>query len=600
MQSTATRAAARAALRAPSSMNAPPRTPVFPSLDATSPETPASSRHAARVANVAPLRTRDTSSWLADGCELLRATSQSATTLVLGALTARLGGAFGAAIGGRGMTTMSLSSSVFGALIACRPSTLAVVGAALVATSSAAGLVVARHDAVVGKRAAADARRSLLAASLADPLRADATTLGAAVAWPQAIEAEALGARARRRAFLQLAAAGAAIAIVDPILAALVLAMVAPFALSLATVRRRLRARAADGACQLAEVVAALRDLLEHAPLWAVSGGGPVALARLDALSSSSVRLARRTSTAASLAAAWNELLAALAICFLVATFGPEGLHARPTLVPVIVAMVSAYRPLRDLTEAAPARAAGVAARSALAAWTSAAPRTVATTIATGGALRAIGAALDVGGAEVRRGVDFAAVPGDIVALEGPPGAGKSALLEAIAGVRPLVAGRLEHGEERLDVRGVGPAARALAWAPASAAVLPGTVDENLAPDAPRDQARLSRARAILRATGGDALAALAGDLLLGPGGRRLSAGEAQRIALARALATDTPLLLLDEPSANLDDASERAVATAIVEAAARGAIVVVASHRPALRAVATQRLSLGVDAVRL
>jgi ABC-type transport system involved in cytochrome bd biosynthesis fused ATPase/permease subunit len=89
-------------------------------------------------------------------------------------------------------------------------------------------------------------------------------------------------------------------------------------------------------------------------------------------------------------------------------------------------------------------------------------------------------------------------------------------------------------------------------------------------------------------------------DTLMGEGGRALSGGEARRVALARALVRDAPLVLLDEPTANLDRESEAAVLSALT-ALAKGRTVIVATHAPAViaRADRVVRLDRGrvVDA---
>ena len=78
----------------------------------------------------------------------------------------------------------------------------------------------------------------------------------------------------------------------------------------------------------------------------------------------------------------------------------------------------------------------------------------------------------------------------------------------------------------------------------------------------------------------------------LGERGAGLSAGERQRLALARALVRDAPLLLLDEPTANLDGATERGVIETIARLA-KGRTVLLAAHRPALLALADRVVHL-------
>ena len=107
--------------------------------------------------------------------------------------------------------------------------------------------------------------------------------------------------------------------------------------------------------------------------------------------------------------------------------------------------------------------------------------------------------------------------------------------------------------------------------------------------DASRDEVRAAIAAAGLT----DAVRALPDglDTVLGDRGAGLSAGERQRVALARAFLRDAPLLLLDEPTANLDGETEREVVETI-RRLAEGRTVVLVAHRPALIAMADRVLS--------
>jgi len=82
-------------------------------------------------------------------------------------------------------------------------------------------------------------------------------------------------------------------------------------------------------------------------------------------------------------------------------------------------------------------------------------------------------------------------------------------------------------------------------------------------------------------------------DTMIGDGGYALSAGQQQRIALARALFGNPKLLVLDEPNSNLDTAGERALLTAITMAKNNGTTVVLIAHRPSVMSVADKLLVL-------
>jgi len=177
----------------------------------------------------------------------------------------------------------------------------------------------------------------------------------------------------------------------------------------------------------------------------------------------------------------------------------------------------------------------------------------------------------------------LAVEPGEVVALAGPSGCGKSTLLAVLLGfVRPD-AGRVTVGG--VDLAGLAPDAwRArLAWVPQRPYLFAGTIAENIRlgqPEATDDEVREAAREA--HAEGFIDARAAGFASRLGDGGAGLSAGERQRIALARAFLRDAPLLLLDEPTSNLDGASEDEVLDA-VRRLATGRTVVLVAHRPSL-----------------
>ncbi|MEV6211427.1 thiol reductant ABC exporter subunit CydD [Kitasatospora sp. NPDC051914] len=168
--------------------------------------------------------------------------------------------------------------------------------------------------------------------------------------------------------------------------------------------------------------------------------------------------------------------------------------------------------------------------------------------------------------------------PGTTTALTGPSGAGKSTLLAVLLGLVGPDAGTVRIGGH--DLADLDPAAwrQQIAWVPQHPHLFAGTVADNVRlarPAATDDEVRAALAAA-------HALDFADPDALLGEGGSGLSAGQRQRLALARALLTDRPLLLLDEPTANLDPASEAAVVDAVRALHGTRTVLLVA-HRPAL-----------------
>jgi ATP-binding cassette subfamily C protein CydD len=172
---------------------------------------------------------------------------------------------------------------------------------------------------------------------------------------------------------------------------------------------------------------------------------------------------------------------------------------------------------------------------------------------------------------------------GQMVALTGPSGAGKSSLLSLVAGLATptegemIVAGVPLNEQTRPRVR------RSISWIGQRPYLFPGTLAENIAfgqPDAPRSTIDEAAVRARVTDFAASLPAGL--DTTIGERGRGISGGEGQRVALARAFLRDTPLLLLDEPTASLDAATEGDVIETILTLA-RGRTVVVATHSPAL-----------------
>jgi ATP-binding cassette subfamily C protein CydCD len=184
---------------------------------------------------------------------------------------------------------------------------------------------------------------------------------------------------------------------------------------------------------------------------------------------------------------------------------------------------------------------------------------------------------------EVLRGVDLTLEPGETVAMVGPSGGGKTTLISLLLRLADPGGGRIECGGA--DLRGVAPAAwrSRIAWVPQRPTIFAGSIADNIRlaePGAAGGRVREAARRAGL----GELVESLPDGLAtrVGDGGRRLSAGQAQRVAVARAFLRDAPLLLLDEPTAHLDEETELEVAAAVGELAA-GRTALLVAHRPEL-----------------
>ena len=180
-------------------------------------------------------------------------------------------------------------------------------------------------------------------------------------------------------------------------------------------------------------------------------------------------------------------------------------------------------------------------------------------------------------------GLDLELAPGDAVALVGESGAGKSTAGALLLGLLEPGSGRISVGGVDLSTCDIEAWRRLTAWVPQHPTLLRGTVADNIRlgdPDA--SDARVRDAAALAGAHGfitelPDGYATLVGD-----GQRSLSPGERRRIGLARAFLRDAPLVILDEPTADLDPHSV-AIVSAAVDRLRRGRTMLLIAHRPEL-----------------
>jgi ATP-binding cassette subfamily C protein CydCD len=292
------------------------------------------------------------------------------------------------------------------------------------------------------------------------------------------------------------------------------------------------------------------------------------------------------------------ELLATISVALVAVTIGMRLVRGEMDLYVGLVILVlapEAYLPLRQVGAQYHAAAEGLAAAEEIfAVLETPAPRS--------GSLRVPSGAIAFEGVTVRypgrsadavSDVSFTVEPGETVALVGPSGVGKSTLLNVLLGFVEPTAGRVRAGGADLAEADLTEWRSRIAWVPQRPHLYAGSIADNVRlarPDA--DEAALRRALVDAGAAGFvDALPDGA-DTALGEDGAGLSAGQRQRLALARAFLADRPVLLLDEPTASLDGATEAEIVAAVRRLAV-GRTVLLVVHRPALLEVADRVVRL-------
>ncbi|MDX2295353.1 MULTISPECIES: thiol reductant ABC exporter subunit CydD [Streptomyces] len=345
-------------------------------------------------------------------------------------------------------------------------------------------------------------------------------------------------------------------------------------------------------------------DVVAGLPTLKVFGRAKAQAASIRAITADYRRATMRTLRIAFLSSFALELLSTLSVALVAVTIGMRLVHGTLDLYTGLVILVlapEAYLPLRQVGAQFHAAAEGLAAAEEIF-------EVLETPVRSGGT-RAVPAEprLELDRVTVRHAgraepsLDAASLtvePGETVALVGPSGAGKSTLLDVVLGfTEPEEGGTVRVGGVDLAELDLDAWRSRIAWVPQRPHLFAGTIAENVR--LARPEAGDEEVRRALRDAGADSfvdgLPEGAGTVL-GEDGAGLSAGQRQRLALARAFLADRPLLLLDEPTAALDGATEAGIVDAVRRLSA-GRTVLLVVHRPALLAVADRVVTVGAVA---
>ena len=502
-----------------------------------------------------------------------------------------------------------------GSLSADRALFLSLVGLGVVFVKGAAGAYATFVQAQVAGEVGSDLRLELLDALLAihrlqRPRHGDhgsdvGGTAQAVVALTDRVrEVEGgleQGLLGGARAAAQLAPIAALLFFLSGRMALVAALVLGAFGVLLGRVRagyRRATQRAAGAREQLLE---AADEAVRHADLWVTYGAEARVRALVRRLGQAITAGAARLQVRAGVLSGANEVLGAAALVAAIAASRAGWLGHAPdgrTLLLFAVAFFLAYRPLREIADArlalsraqgayedlrrvidegapedAPVRLRAPAARGAdtpvapvARSWPPARLELRSLRLARGASASGEGTPLTL-----------SIEAGTIVVLAGPTGVGKTTLLRTLLGLERAAGGDIFFDGEALGDSPAGPDARPFAWVPQDAPLLADTLAANVALGAP--DAGAAEALEALEAMGAAHLVAALQAERLGAGGRVVSGGERQWIALARAIATRQPVLLLDEPTSGLDPASQQRVLSAIARLRGKRTVLLV-THR--------------------
>jgi thiol reductant ABC exporter CydD subunit len=382
------------------------------------------------------------------------------------------------------------------------------------------------------------------------------------------------------------------VAVVDPLTAGLMVLTLPLVPVFMWLVGRHTERRTRERWETLARLSTHFLDVVRGLPTLRAFNRGSVQAERIAAVGDEYRRATMGTLRVAFLSGAVLELAATMGIALVAVTVGVrlvEGSLGFEAGLTVLVLAPELYLPLRNLAAHYHASADGRAVSERLLALVDQ-PAEI-----RGGALRpsdpafvpvrleAVSFAYPGSPAAVLERVDLELAPGETVALVGPSGSGKSTLASLLLRLAEPSAGRITVGGVHLAACAPAAWRAQVAWVPQRPTLFRGTVADNIRlGDPTASDLRVETAARLAGAAGFVHDLPDGYETVVGDGGRVLSAGQVQRIALARAFLRDAPLVILDEPTANLDRAGAELVEDA-VERLRKGRTVLLVAHSPDL-----------------
>jgi len=342
-------------------------------------------------------------------------------------------------------------------------------------------------------------------------------------------------------------------------------------------------------------------DVVRGLPTLRAFNRGKAQAAQIVSISDEYRRASMGTLRAAFLSGAVLELAATLGIALVAVVVGvslAEGSVGFEPALTVLVLAPELYLPLRNLAAQFHASADGAAVAARMLDLSEPVVRDTGVKAPSDPAtapivFERVGFRYPARDGDVLHDVDLELRPGETVALVGPSGGGKSTVVSLLLRFVEPTSGRILVAADDLVSLDAAAWRRNLAYVPQQPMLFRGTIADNIRlGDAAADDARVRRAA---EDAGAHAfVAALPGGYatVVGDGGRGLSAGERRRIALARAFLRDAPVVILDEPTADLDP-TNAALVRAAIERLRGGRTMLLVAHHPDLAEIADRVVQL-------